>query len=151
MSPRLAENRPSTYLHERIIFPGLQDGELTFSCLSPDPWPGWRGRIVKLKGNGETLELGGSPKMKAKQTKIRGRREYEKCLWGPVAKLKKKKDTTHYQYRKTNAWEKRKLEGLVDFLCKVMLKRGYSLLFPHKLNTNALLHNRLDSELCIFL
>ena len=45
---------------------------------------------MKLKGNGEILELGGSPKMKAKQTKIRGRREYGKCLGGPEAKLKQK-------------------------------------------------------------
>ena len=67
------------------------------------------------------------------------------------SKVEKKKDTTHHQYRKTNAWEKRKLEGLVDFLCKVMLKGGYSLLFLHKLNTNALLYNGLDSELWIFL
>lgn len=29
---------------------------------------------------------------------------------------KKKKDTTHQQYRKTNALEKGKHEGLIDFL-----------------------------------
>jgi len=34
----------------------------------------------EVKREWETLELGGSPKMKKQMTKIRGRREYGKCL-----------------------------------------------------------------------
>lgn len=37
----------------------------------------------EVKREWETLELGGSPKMKKQMTKIRGRREYGKCLWRP--------------------------------------------------------------------
>lgn len=69
----------SSYLSKRIkiVFPGFT--RWGTECVRNDfkSWPERKGRIVKGTGNGETLELGGSPKVKAKQTRI-----WREGVWG---------------------------------------------------------------------